>query len=302
VLTSSRIRALVLGLLAVMLVGSVTAGAAWAEPGPFWHHREVGGKGEGSKIEPTAAESFSGKGGVQTFASEIGGVKVLLTSAATQVKGAIFNAEHQGQIKIVIFYQPPEVKINGEPASSECVGSVGQQSQFSNIVQLKGHLAWKWNGTLAQLEEQPQKEQNWDIVFTQTEPQRQSETGFPLVDLRKAAGTFAEINLKGAGCKVLAGVQKVGGAEVGIPSPAGLGEFSKKLGVRTIASGTLPSKILENTVEGEGFLQHIWVGLPTGKKEFQPLILGLTFAGKGASLIGQTETEAAQQEIAVTEK
>jgi hypothetical protein len=290
-----------LGLLAVMLVGSVTAGAASAFPGPFWHHRAVGGKGEGEKIEPTAPENFSGKGGVQTLTGKIGSVPIVLTSAATQVKGAIFNTEHQGQIKLVIFYQPPEVKINGE-SKPECIASVGQQGQFSNIVQLKGHLAWKWNGTLAQLEEQPQREQNWDIVFTQTEPQRQSTTEFPLLDLRKAAGVFAEINLKGTTCGVGLGVNKVGGAEVGIPSLTELGKFSKNLNVRTISSGTLPEKVLGTEVGKEGFLQHIWVGLPTGEKEFQPLALGLTFASNPASLVGQTETEAAQQEIGVTEK
>ncbi len=295
---TSRLRALVLGLLAMMLVGSVTAGAAMAEAGPFWHHRAIGGKGEGEKIEAKAPENFEGKGGKQVLTGEpASGVVVELTSAATQVKAAIFNGEHQGQIKLVVFYQKPEVKLNNV-SEPECKATIGQQGQFSNIVQIKGHLAWKWNGTRTQLEELPQKEQTWDIVFTQTEPQRQSTTGFPLLDLRSATGVFAEVHLEGKGCGILAGTNnKVAGAEVGLPSPSALGEFSKKLSIRTIASATLPAEVLETKVGKEGFLQHIWVG--TG---YQPLVLGLTLTGNAASLVGQTEMEAAQQEIAVTEK
>jgi hypothetical protein len=288
----------VLGLLAMMLVGSVTAGAAWAEAGPFWHHRAIGTEGEGAKVEPSAPENFSGSGGKQVLTGEpASGEIVELTSAATQVKGAIFNGEHQGQIKLVVFYQKPEVKLNNV-AKPECKASVGQQGQFSNIVQLKGHLAWKWDGTKSQLEELPQKEQTWDIVFTQTEPQRQSTTGFPLLDLRGASGVFAEVHFEGSTCGVLNGTNnKVAGAEVGIPSPSGLGSFSRNLNVRTIASATLPAEVLETKVGKVGFLQHIWVG--TG---YQPLVLGLTLTGNPASLVGQTETQAAQQEIAVFEK
>ena len=288
---TSRIRALVLGMLAVMLAGSVMAATASAEAGPFWHHRPIAGKGEGEKIEPKAPENFSGKSSIQTLTGEIGGAKVELTSSAAQVKGAIFNAEHQGQIKIVIFYQQPTVKINGEPAP-ECKGAIGQQNQFSDIVQLKGHLAWKWDGTKQQLEEQPQRQQKWDIVFTQTEPQEQP--GRPLAELRKQPGTvFAEINLTGK-CGVLAGVQKVAGSEVGIPSLSQPEEWSKTLTVRTIPSGQLPAEVLGNKVGGSGFLQHIWVG-----SGYQPLVLGLTFGGNPASLVGQTEVETAQQEISV---
>ena len=88
---TSRIRALVLGLLAVMLAGSITAGAASAEAGPFWHHRAPGTEGAGAKIEPKAPENFSGKGGGQTLLGEIGGAKIELVSDGTQVKGAILT-------------------------------------------------------------------------------------------------------------------------------------------------------------------------------------------------------------------
>jgi hypothetical protein len=295
---TSRIRVLVLGLLAVMLVGSVTAGAASANAGPFWYHRLNSGETP-HKVSSNEPENFSGKGGVQTLIGEpAAGAVIEIKSPATQVKGAILNAEHQGQIKLVIFYQPLSVQINGVPKPN-CIATVGQQNQFSNIVQLKGHLAWKWDGSKQQLEEQPQRQQKWDIIFTPYEPQRQ-EPGFPLIDTRKQ-GTFAEINLVGAECGVLAGKQKVAGTEVGIPFPSQLEEFSKELTVRTIASGQLPKEVLGEKIEKEGFLQHVWVGTPTGNKEFQPLILGLTFAGNPANLIGQTEIKTEQQEIGVRE-
>ena len=74
---------------------------------------------------------------------------------------------------MVIFFQQFVLNVNGE-TPKECTATVGQQNQFNNAVQFKGHLAWKWNGTKTQLEEQPQKEQKWDIVFTQVEPQEQT--------------------------------------------------------------------------------------------------------------------------------
>jgi hypothetical protein len=295
---TSRIRALVLGLLAVMLAGSVMAVSAAAEPGPFWHHRQAGEKTEGAKIEPKGPENFSGKGGEQTLTSEIKAkptnLKVVLKSPAIQVKGAIFNNEHQGQIKLVIFYQPITATIGGKEAPS-CIVTVGQQGQFSNIIQVKGHLAWKWNGTEKQLNENPQLEQKPDIIFTAVEPQEQP--GRPLLNLREQ-GVFAEVSFKGETCGVLNGTRpKVSGAEVGLPNPSQLEEWSKKLTVRTIASGQLPKEVLGKVVEGEGFLQHVWVG-----SGYQPLIVGLAFEGLSANLIGQTEADAAQQEIAVFEK
>jgi hypothetical protein len=291
----TKIRALVLTLLAVMLAGSVMAGAASAEPGPFWHHRPLNGSGEGAKIEPNAPENFEGNGGQQTLTSEVAAkpenLKVELKSPAVQVKGAIFNNAHQGQIKLVIFYQTIIATIGGK-AAPNCKVMVGQQGQFSNIVQVKGHLAWKWNGTEKQLNEQPQNEQKPDIVFTAVEPQEQ--TGRPLTDLRQS-GTFAEFKFVGTECSLLnATFPKVSGAEVGIPNPSQLEEWSRTLEVRTIGSGQLPAEVLGKKVEGMGFLQHIWVGAG-----YQPLITGLTFEKLPANLVGQTKTTAAQQEIAV---
>jgi hypothetical protein len=114
--------------------------------------------------------------------------------------------------------------------------------------------------------------------------------------LRKQ-GIFAEIKLFGAECGLAQGIQKVSGSEVGIPNPSQLAEWSRRLEVRTIPSGQLPAEVLGNSIKGEGFLQHVWVG-----NGYQPLIVGLTFGLNAANLTGQTTTEAEQQEIAVFEK
>jgi hypothetical protein len=280
----SRIRVAMLGLLAVMLVGSVMAAAASAEAGPFWLHREVGGK-EGTKVKNP--ENFSGIGGEQKLQGNVSGTEIEITSKSLQVKGAILNGEHQGQIKIELVYNQPTLI---KPALKECNVIVNT----NNIVIVKGHLMWKWNGEKKQLEEQPQEAQNWDIGFTAVEPQQQEPQPTKPPDWRKL-GIFAEILLTGKGCSVLAGKQLVQGSEVGIPNLAHLNEFSKKLSVRTLPSGTLKEELAEKPLEG--FLQHYW-----GGKSFEPVVMGLTFAGSSANLIGQTEVEAAQQEIAVSEK
>lgn len=266
-----------LGMLAVMLAGSVMATTASATAGPFWHHRLNSGEGEGAKIEPKAPENFRGQGGEQTLKGTIGKEPVVISSAGIEVKGAIFNNANQGQIKLEIVYKQPTLV---SPKLPGCVVTVGEK----NIVVVKGHLMWKWNGEKKQLEEQPQLNQKWDIGFTAVEPSQQ-KPAVERVNLTNN-GTFTTVALKStATCAALAGTFNVSGSEVGIPSPSQLEEWSKKLQVRTVESQT-----------GK-FLQHFWDG-----EAFQGAELGLTFANNPASLIGQTEVEAAQQEIAVFEK
>jgi hypothetical protein len=280
-----RIRVTMLALLVVMLVGSVVVATASAEAGPFWHHRAIGGKGEGEKIESKAPENFRGTGSVQTFDFTISTTAAEVQSlGGVQVKGAIFNGAHQGQFKLeTIYLQPTLIK----PVLTGC----GVTVNTNNIVQVKGHLAWKWNGTQSQLEEQPQANQTPDLIVTNVEPQEQEVTK-PL-DYRKV-GVFATVTFKGAGCGVLAGTFNVGGSEVGLPNRK-LEEFSTKLTIRTLPDETLKEELAEKPLEG--FLQHVWVG-----KKFQPLVLGLRFGENLANLIGQTEVESAQQEVAVFEK
>src|ERR1700730_5540976 len=119
---TSRIRVLVLGLLAVMLAGAIMTAPASAGEGPYWHHRPIGGKGEGEKIPAEHPEQASGEGGKQTLLGEIEeakGVKtpIEITATRTQVKADFSNGIHQGQIKLIIGYQEPKLV---KPALSGC--------------------------------------------------------------------------------------------------------------------------------------------------------------------------------------
>jgi hypothetical protein len=280
----SRLRAVMLGLLAITLVGAVMATTASAEAGPFWRHRVAGEEKEteGQKIEPSKAESFSGTGSTQTLNGTVSGVGIEITSSSTQVKGAIFNNALQGQVKIeLIFNQPTLVK----PVLSNCLVTIGTR----NIIVAKGHLMWKWNGTAAQLLEQPQAAQVPDLAFTAVEPTQQKP--FAALDYRKN-GVFSTVTLSGGGCGVLGGTFPVEGSEVGILN-RNLETWSKKLSIRTLPGGLIKKEV----GEGEGFLQHFWDG-----EAFQSAIIGLKFGGNPANLTGQTNVEAAQQEISIFEK
>jgi hypothetical protein len=279
----SRTKALAFGLLAMVLVGASFAASASAEAGPFWHHRAIGGKGEGEKLAAGVAESFKGTGGEQILLGNIASTEVEISSSSLQVKGAITNGAHQGQAKFELIYNQPVLR---KPALS-CGVVVGEK----NIAQVKAHLAWKWNGTSAQLALLPQiTEQTPDLIFTNVEPQEQKPSG--VSDYRKV-GVFTTITLKGSGCGVIAGTFNVEGSEVGIPNRK-IEEFATKLAVRTVPSQT---SINKEAGEGAGFLQHVWEG-----SAYQGLIIGLVFGKNPASLIGQSEVEPAQQEIAVFEK
>jgi hypothetical protein len=269
-MSQSRIRATGLGLLAMLLVGSYAAATASAGGGPFWFHREIGSMGNGLKISPQAPENFRGTGGRQTLIGTFSGGAVEVSAPSVQVKGAIFNTGAQGQIKLEIIYNQPEVL---KPEKTPCAVTVGAK----NIVTVKGHLVWKWNGMTTQLIEQPVLNQTPELLFTPKEMQ-QGATSLP-------GGTFTTLTFVGSGCGLLAGPQNVGGSEIGLPSPSEVLVWSKKLAVRTLSSG-----------QGENLRIHFWNG-----SESIGVNAGLQFAGNAANLIGQTEAEAAQQEISVQE-
>lgn len=263
-----------LGTLAVMLLGSAMAATASAEAGPFWHHRLNEKEAEGAKVEPKAPENFRGTGGEQTLKGSIGTTEFEIVSKSLQVKGAVFNGTNRGQIKLELVYNQPELK---KPVISGCTVTVGSK----NIVQVKGHLMWKWNGTAEQLKELPQANQQWDIGFTAVEPQQQEKEGTEALK----EGTFTTITF--GTCGVLNGTFNVSGSEVGLPSPSGLKEWNKKLAVRTV-----------DHKQGTGrALQHFWDG-----KAFQGAELGLRVGENVSALVGQTNVESEQQEIAVFEK
>jgi hypothetical protein len=281
----SRIRTAMLGLLAVLLVGSAMAASASAAAGPFWHHREVGEKNEGAKIEEKSPETFEGKGGEQTLSSSLSGQKIIIQSKIVESKGEIFNNSKQGQIIVTNHYIEPKLV---EPALKGCEVKVGT----NNTVTIKGHLAWKWNGEEKQLTAENQREagQTPDFIFTAIEPPQQ-KPAVKEINL-VGVGGFTPITLSpAANCGALAGTFTVAGSDVGIGN-LGLEEWSQNLTVRTISNPTPSNKELIQI-----YLQHYWDG-----EAQQGAKIGLTFAGEPASLVGQTNTKTTKQEVAGFEK
>jgi hypothetical protein len=279
---TSRARAVTFGLLSTVLAALAMAATATAsaEAGPFWHHRAVGSEGEGAKVEPTAPENFKGEGGEQTLKWEIGTTATEITAEGSQVKGALFNGPERGQFKAITVYKQPKLKL---PALVNCTPMIGS----NNTVQLKGHLAWKWDGTRAQRIAANQKAAGQTIEGVVTPfplyAQKTNEEEIEKIN----TGNFTTLTLSGSGCGVLAGTFLVGGGEIIIPN-RGLEEWSTSLANRTIPAPT--------TNEGQ-FLQHAWInGAPRG------LGVALAIAGHPASLTGQNTVNFAQQEIAVFEK
>jgi hypothetical protein len=262
---TNRIRAVLLGLLTVVAAGSFVASAA-AEPGPFWHHRPIGGTGNGLKIDQPKDEQFQGKGGRQVLQGEIAGTKVEIESPLVQVKGRIYNTPLQGQIKVQIKYHFPKLL---KPEVAGCEVKIGTNNEVTAF----GHLAWKWNGTTAQLLEQPQTEQKPDIIFTAAEIAEGAE--------KLPEAEFTKITLAGAGCGVLAGSFSIKGNVSSLIEPTQLGTWGTQLKVRT-----------------PGWpLQHFWNG-----KEFIGAEPKLLFGGNESKLGGEFEAHADEQEIAIFEK
>jgi hypothetical protein len=263
-------RAIVLGFLTLLAVGSFGPSAAFANAGPFWHHRAPGEKNEGAKIEENSPENFNGEGGEQTLKGKVGTQEVEIIAKSVQAKGIIFNNALQGQIKVTLNYHEPQL-VN--PKLAGCQVKIGFTK--NNEVRAEGHLAWKWNGTKAQRILQPQsKEQKPDIIFTPA-PIKAGETKLP-------EGTFTEINLSpNKACLVLGGTFPVKGSQSATPKPENLEEWN------TTLITTFPGWPL----------QHFWNGT-----EFIGAEPGLIFSGNPSTLTGSVEAKAAVQEISVFEK
>jgi len=162
-----KLRAGLLGLLAILLLGAFSAAPAFAVGGPFCWHREKGEKTKGARITEAEPEEIAGHGGEQQLA----GNGLLIESKGAQVKGIIYNNPDQCQAKVSIKYQEPIVIVGAE---KNCEVKVNG----NNVVKLFGHQAWKWDGTKKQLEEKEQKLQHRDWIFLPVELQ-QGATGLP---------------------------------------------------------------------------------------------------------------------------
>jgi hypothetical protein len=275
-----------LGLLAVMLAGSAMAATASAEAGPFWHHRAIGGEGAGSKIEPKAPENFRGTGGKTTLTTEANGTPIESVTKSSQVKGALFNNSLQGQAKIEIVLNQPELV---KPALKECHVTINK----NNIMVLKGHLMWKWNGTSEQLKEQPQKAQSPVLAYTVIEPSAQKPEPTEPINLT-TDGTLSTTTLAGSGCGLMAGTfPTTGSYEYNLNRK--LEEFSRKQTVYT-APGE-EGITFEGKAIPKAFRAHYWNGTA-----FVGAILGPQFSGSPGNLLGQSESETEQQEVAIFEK
>jgi hypothetical protein len=272
-----KLRAGLLGLLAMLLLGSYAAAPAFAEGGPFCHHRPLKGEGEGDRIKAQTPEQVLGEGREQFLVGKLGTTEITIKALSAQVKGIIYNNEDQCQTKVEIQYH--ELSVINFPG---CIVKLNS----NNIVKLFGHQVWKWNGTKEQLVENPQAHQVRDWLFLPTELQ-QGATGLPT-----PAGTYTNITFRNRsgkeGC-ILASVQNpVTGSATVQALPYQLGTWNTT--EEQIATG------------GEG-KQHFWNG-----KEFIGFETGLFFAAEPAKYEGSFNIKTtgrqqeAPQEIAYFEK
>jgi hypothetical protein len=184
-----KLRAGLLGLLAMLLVGSLAPAAAFAEGGPYCHHRAVGGKGEGELIKAQSPEGIAGSGGVQHLEGILPGTTevVNLVSSGLQIKGVIYNNEDQCQAKLEVQSQ----KITPEkPKIEHCAVSIPN----NNVLKLYAHAAWKWRGTEAEQKENPIT-QGRDWILLPVELQQhatelpKTETPFTVINIKSEGGT-----------------------------------------------------------------------------------------------------------------
>lgn len=220
-----------LGMLAMLLVGSFAAASAEAQ-GPFWYHRAIGGQGKGVKLSGQQGgvpfEEVRGGGGRVVLEGKLAGAEVELESAQVQVKGIVYNSPLAGQAKFEFAYtQPKAIKPNN------CNVRVGS----NNVVKVHGHQAWTWDGSAGQLKEQPQQHQNPDWIFLGQELQ-QGATELP------EGASFTTITLSGASCPI-PGTAQVKGSVVAKITPEQVGAFSTKQSAESV---------------GNGALQHFWNG------------------------------------------
>jgi hypothetical protein len=265
----SRTKALVFGLLAMVLVGAVAGASASASPGPFWYHRALGSEGAGVKVSPNHPEGFKGEGGEQRYVSTVGTEPVEIALSRVQVKGAISNNAFQGQTKLELIYNQPHV-VKPAALAGTCVVKIGE----NNIVQLKGHLMWKFKKGGTELTEQGAAGQSPEGVATPKEIQ-QGATKLP-------EGVFVTIHYAATGCGIFPATANIEGSQLGFGFPSELGVFSQTLAVRTTG--------------GREELVHFW----NGEKNVEGKV-GLKSNGTEVAQIGQTEAKANQQEIAVKE-
>ncbi len=235
------------------------------EAGPYWRHRE-GASGGGSYIEARAPETVEGSGGEQKLTGEISSIPVEISAKEVSAKGIVYNNNDEGQLKLTLTYHEPKLV---KPAMKECTVKLGE----ANVVTVAGHLAWKWDGTKKQLEEETQAAQTPYIVLDPAG----TEIKEGAAELPK--GQFTTITF--SSCGLLAGKFKMEGSATDEPKPLHIEEWSKAPSLIGLSS-----KEQEHFSNGEKFIGA------------EP---ELSIGEKTASLLGTTELKATKQEVAIFE-
>jgi hypothetical protein len=172
----SKIRVGVLGLMAMLLVGSYAATPSFAvEEGPYCHHREKGGKDEG-RIPESSPEEVFGTGGEQALLGKVVEVKSEIKAESVQVKGIIYNNADQCQAKLELKYH--NLTMTGIKGCTPIVNG-------DNSVKVFAHRAWKYGGIPSELEK-GLRQQKLDWIVAPTELAQGKVTSLP-------NGTFATI-------------------------------------------------------------------------------------------------------------
>jgi hypothetical protein len=257
-----KLTAVLLGLMVMLLAGTYAATVTSAQ-GPFFHHRNVGETGKGTKWSQQIAgrppwEAVEGAGPEAKLEAKILSEPAVITVESVEVKGIIFNNALQGQAKFKFTYNEPKLV---KPAL-HCKVVIGT----NDVVKLYGHQAWTWNGTEAQLKEQPQKEQKPDWIFLPAELQQGAEA-------LPTSLVFTQITLQNKSATEtcpIAGQFPVAGSTAATIEPANVEEW-----------GT--TETLKNLPNGAE--QHFWNGK--------------TNIGAGVGLKFGSETEKIIQEIKI---
>jgi hypothetical protein len=219
-----RVKLLLMGLFAVLAVGSVASATASAEAGPFWLHR-FSAEEAGKKFSQSEQEKYYGQGKTLLIGT-VSGRQVIL-AGELQIKGTLWNEANQGQLKLQAEFH--HVIWLGH---SGCTVTVTVPEDY------QGHLMWKWNGEKKQLEEAKQEKQHWDGIIVP------GKTTLGATGL-SGKNVFAKVLFTGAGCEILNGIAASASGAAGFTAEIGLGVFRKTF---TFISPGVP------------LVQHFWNG------------------------------------------
>lgn len=274
-----KIRLLVTSLLLVMAFGAVASMPAWAEPGPWWHHRAAGEKGNGLKIEKNSPEKFEGEGAGTELVAKFAGTAISI-KCELKAKGSIWNEINQGQEKIaqgqgkvLAAYEKCVAK-----GLEGCTVTVTPSGSYTFL------LMWKYEGNARELENKDQtlQGQHFDAAMvpagvTIVSGAESKEAVF------KEKKSFAELTF-GKNCGVLDGLKSQAEGAIGFTSEISLEQFTKDPTLKF--PGAVPN-------------QHIWLAGPL--PGFIPIKVPMTVGGEEAKFSGELPIAFASQEVGVFE-